>query len=113
MSFVYDDLRVAEKFLREYEDYISMTFIKPGGLVHDAQKGHQLSMERQQTPLGWLDLAAGMVEVADAEVDVLDMKNVSVLPNATDVKFPWQAPFVLAQGLLVRFFPFMYPYLGQ
>ncbi|KAI9843132.1 MAG: hypothetical protein M1837_006585 [Sclerophora amabilis] len=110
-SNVYKDLLDAEKYLRAREDWISFTFIKPGGLVHDAQKGHELSTEIQQSFLSFLDLAAGMVEVADTEGDRWDMKNVSVPPTAPDVKFEWWAPVNLVKGLLCHFFPSAYPYL--
>ena len=110
-SNIYKDLIEAEKLLRSDGDWITSTFIKPGGLSHDKQKGHKISFETQQTPLGWLDLAAGMVEVADADDETYDMKNVSVLPTATDVAFPWYAPLGLFQGLLIHFFPGLYPYL--
>lgn len=111
-SHVYKDLMEAEKFLRSKEDWISTTFIKPGGLVHDKQKGHELSTERQQTFLSFLDLAGGMVEVADTEDDRWDMKNVSVLPKAKDVKIEWKAAYYLFRGLLFHFFPSTYRLLG-
>ncbi len=108
-SNVYKDLIQAEKYLRSKEDWISTTFIKPGGLVHDRQRGHELSTERQQTFLSFLDLAAGMVEVADTEGDKWDMRNVSVLPTSKDVKFEWMAPVYLVKGLFYHFFPSMAP----
>lgn len=110
-SHVYADLRKAEAYLRSQESWITSVFIKPGGLVHDKQKGHALSTEKQQTFLSFLDMAAGMVEVADAEDDKWDMKNVSVLPTAKDVKFEWMAPINLVKGLLCHFFPSTYPWL--
>lgn len=85
--------------------------IKPGGLVHDAQKGHELSTERQQTFLSFLDLAAGMVEAGQAEDGKWDMKDVSVVPTAKDVKIEWRVPYFVAQGLLLHFFPWMWPYI--
>jgi oxidoreductase AflX len=110
-SNVYADLIKAEEYLRSQESWITSVFIKPGGLVHDKQKGHALSTERQQTFLSFLDLAAGMVEVADTEGDKWDMKNVSVLPTAKDVKIEWMAPINLVKGLLCHFFPSTYPWL--
>jgi putative NADH-flavin reductase len=110
-SNVYADLIKAEQYLRSQESWITSTFIKPGGLVHDDQKGHMLSTETQQTFLSFLDLAAGMVEVADTEGDKWDMKNVSVLPTAKDVKFEWMAPINLVKGLLCHFFSSAYLFL--
>jgi hypothetical protein len=110
-SNVYADLIKAEEYLRSQDSWIASTFVKPGGLVHDKQKGHELSTERQQTFLSFLDLAAGMVEVADTEGDKWDMKNVSVLPTARDVKFEWMAPINLVKGLLCHFFTSTYRWL--
>ncbi|KAG8527117.1 uncharacterized protein KY384_008546 [Bacidia gigantensis] len=110
-SSVYKDLIEAEQYLRDRQDWISTTFIKPAGLVHDAQKGHQLSTEKQQSFLSFLDLAAGMIEVADAEGNQWDKKNVSVLPTGKNVKVEYMAPVYLAKGLLCHFLPSLYPYL--
>ncbi|KAK4233372.1 hypothetical protein C8A03DRAFT_48063 [Achaetomium macrosporum] len=63
--------RAAEKFLRAQEGWLRLVFVKPGSLVHDVQRGHE-------TPLSFLNLAAGMVE----------MRSVSVLPTAHNVTFP-------------------------
>ncbi|KAK5682252.1 hypothetical protein LTS10_005378 [Elasticomyces elasticus] len=111
-SYIYDDLRKAESLLRAQETWgVKTVFIKPGGLVHDAQKGHELSTERQQTFLGFLDLAAGMVEVADAKKGTWDMQDVSVVPTAKDVKVEWRVPMFLFQGMLCHYFPWVYPYI--
>ncbi|KAK5719380.1 hypothetical protein LTR15_007903 [Elasticomyces elasticus] len=111
-SYIYDDLRKAETLLRAQENWgVKTVFIKPGGLVHDAQKGHELSTERQQTFLGFLDLAAGMVEVADAKKGTWDMQDVSVIPTAKDVKVEWRVPLFLLQGMLCHYFPWVYPYI--
>ena len=91
---VYDDLRLAEEYLRSHE-WIKQVYIKPGGLVHDIPKGHILSTERQQTFLSFLDLAAGMVEVAEADDDTWDLKNVSVIPAAPGTRFEWFVPYFL------------------
>lgn len=106
-SHVYADLIEAEKFLRSQTDWITTTFVKPGGLVHDKQKGHKLSLEREMTFVSWMDLAAGMVEVADSDGQY-DWKNVSVLPTANDVPFEWMAPVNLLKGLMLNYFPWIY-----
>ncbi|TKA81842.1 hypothetical protein B0A49_01072 [Cryomyces minteri] len=110
-SNVYADLAAAEAYLRTQQSWMNVTFIQPGGLVHDAQKGHVLSVERQKTFLSFLDLAAGMVEVADTEGEQFDWVGVSVLPTAKDVKTEWMVPVTLMKGILVHFFPWMYRFL--
>lgn len=107
-SNIYADLELAEKYLRSESDLVSTTFVKPGGMVHDAQKGHELSTERQQTFLGWLDLAAGMMEIADSEGDTWAMKEVSVVPTAKDVKIEWRVPYFMFIGFLCHFLPGLY-----
>ena len=113
VSNLYKDLAEAETFLRAEQSWISTTFIKPGGLVHDKQKGHEISMVTAKTPLSFLDLAAGMVEVADSDDGRYDMKNVSVLATAKDVVFPWDGIYFVFTGLLYHFFPWTYHYLGE
>lgn len=105
---IYNDLKEAEKFIRS-KDWIAATFIKPGALSVDEQRGHVLNLTEAKSPVSFLDLAAGMIEAADEEQ--YDGKAVAV--NATgSVAFPWQAPGKLSRGLLCYFFPLLYPYLG-
>lgn len=111
MSFVYADLRFAEDFLRSHE-WVKQVYIKPGGLVHDKPRGHILSTERQQTFLSFLDLAAGMVEVADADDDKWDMQNVSVVPATSGTGIEWKVPYFVLKGSLWHFMPWLYPYLS-
>jgi len=116
-SYVYEDLRRAERFMRLHKSWLNATFVHPGGLVHDAQKGHVVSLvtQKQQTFLGYLDLAAGMLEVADAE-GKYDWIGVSVVSTAKDVKIEWRVPFFLAAGLTFHFLPWTYgisKYLGM
>ena len=113
VSNLYRDLREAEDYLRQQSDWISSTFIKPGGLVDDQQKGHELSTTTAKTPLSFLDLAAGMVEVADADGHEFDHKNVSVLPTASDVVFPWDGVYFVFTGLCFHFMPWTYRWLGE
>jgi len=110
-SWIYADLRAAEELLRSQEHWVKAVFVKPAGLVHDRQQGHKLSTDRQQTFLSFLDLAGGMVEVAEEDDDYWEMKNVSVLPTAKDVKIEWWVPWYMAKGLLFHFCPGLYPYL--
>jgi hypothetical protein len=107
---IYEDLKEAEKFIRSTE-WVSATFIKPGALSNDQQTGHVISMTEAKTPISFLDLAAGMIEVADEAGDRYDGQGVAV--NATgDVAFPWQASVMIVRGLVCYYFPFLYPYVG-
>ena len=110
-AFIYDDLKRAETYLRQYEDWLEMTFVMPGGLSHDVQQGHELSEEKQQTFISFLDLAAGMVEVADADAR-WDGKHVSVvLKGGRKAKIEYWAPVILGRGLLTYLFPWAYGWL--
>ncbi|KAF2424445.1 oxidreductase B/ cytochrome P450 monooxygenase [Tothia fuscella] len=106
--WIYEDLRASESMLRSLSSWLDVTFIMPGGLIQDAQKGHKLSTEKQQTFLGWLDLAAGMVEVADEESDVWRGKNVSVLPVVGDVPVNWMVPWYMVLGMCLTYAPWSY-----
>ena len=78
--------------------------------MHDSPIGHELKTERQQTFLSFLDLAVGIVEVADRDGDRWDMKNFSVIPTAK-TEIEWRAPLLLFKGILFHFLPWTYPYL--
>ncbi|KAF3041357.1 hypothetical protein E8E12_008206 [Didymella heteroderae] len=110
-SHIYDDLAHAEVFLRQHEDWLDMTFVMPGGLSHDVQQGHELSTERQQTFISFLDLAAGMIEVADADAR-WSGKHVSVvLKEGRKARIEWWATILLGKGLLYYVFPWLYQWL--
>lgn len=109
-SNLYKDLIEAEKLLRKQSGWISTTFVKPGGLSHDVQVGHELSMGKQQTFISFLDVAAGMVEVADNGDGKWDMKSVSVV-SKRKAKMQWSAVPLLLKGLLCHFFPWLYVWL--
>jgi oxidoreductase AflX len=111
-SNIYNDLREAEKFLRSKEPMVSTTFIRPGALCHDEQKGHFLSLTSAKSPLSFLDLAAGMIEVANEDSGMYSMKGVAVNTSSKDVAFPWDAPLLISRGLLFHFFPWIYQYLA-
>ncbi|KAL4764514.1 NAD(P)-dependent oxidoreductase [Aspergillus foveolatus] len=113
VSHLYRDLAAAEAYLRAQSDWLSATFVKPGGLVHDQACGHEVRLDRAQTPLSFLDLAAGMVEVADAEDDRYHMRSVSVVPTSTVAIFPWDGVYYTFTGLLFHFFPWTYRFLGE
>lgn len=113
VSYLYDDLEKAEIYLRARGDWISTIFMKPGGLVKDKQGGHRLSLHNAKTPLSFLDLAAGMIEVADSQDNQYDMKNVSVLPTASHVAFPWEGVYFVFTGLCYHFMPWTYRFMGE
>lgn len=106
-SNVYADLVLAEEYLRLHRSWLNVTFVQPGGLVHDARRGHAISLDREETFLSYLDLAAGMIEVADAG-ELYDWKGVSVVSTADDVKTEWKVPLYMAKGLLWHFMPGLY-----
>ncbi|KAL3430659.1 Averufin oxidase A [Aspergillus tetrazonus] len=113
VSHLYRDLAAAEAYLRAQSDWLSATFVKPGGLVHDQARGHNVCLDRAQTPLSFLDLAAGMVEVADADDGRYHMRSVSVVPTSRVAIFPWDGVYYTFTGLLFHFFPWTYRFLGE
>ena len=112
LSNVYSDLAKAEAFLRAY-DWIDQVYVKPGGLLHDQPRGHELTTSRVDGFLSFLDCAAGMVEVADAEDGKWNMQNVCVAPATPGTRFNYMAPYVLLKGALWHFFPWLYPSLSK
>ena len=106
--WIYEDLIASENLFRAQCSWLDVTYIKPGGLIQAPQKGHKLSTERQQTFLGWLDLAAGMVEVAEEESEVWRGREVSVLPVAEDVPIEWRVPIWMVMGFVLTYFPWVY-----
>lgn len=104
MSNVYADLGLATDYLLLHKSWLNTTFIQPGGLVEDEQRGHRLSMEECGGGfVSYLDLAAGMIEVAQS--DGYEGKGVSVVPTSKDIKFEWKAPRQVLRGLVWHFLP--------
>ena len=112
MSNVYDDLKAAETFYRSQDDWLSTIFIKPGALTHDAQKGHEINNDIAKSPISFLDLAAGMIEIADEDGDRYDGKAVAINATSKDVAFPLDSPLLLIKGLIVHFLPWTWRFLG-
>lgn len=110
-SHVYEDLRKTEIYLRAQQDLVSTIFIKPGGLAVDAQRGHELNLDHDESFVSYLDLAAGMIEAADDEDGRYVMKNVSVVNRNGSAKFPSGTPLCIATGLARHFLPFLHEYL--
>ena len=94
----YGDLRLAENFLREQEGWLKVVFVTPGVLSSDpVGRGHTLSVtEEGKGFLSYVDLAGGMIEVAEVG-DKYDWKGVVVRPKVS-AKFDFAAPRNLIQG---------------
>nr|A0A5B8YUY5.1 RecName: Full=Oxidoreductase GME11367; AltName: Full=Dibenzodioxocinones biosynthesis cluster protein GME11367 [Pestalotiopsis microspora]QED41498.1 putative NAD-dependent dehydratase [Pestalotiopsis microspora] len=110
-SNVYDDLKVAEQMLRAEDDWLTTIYIKPGGLSLDVQRGHKLSLDKQESFISYYDLAAAMIEAADDVEGRYDMKNVGVVNANGGARFPPGTPMCIAVGLLRHFFPWLHNYL--
>lgn len=110
-SNVYNDLRETERILRAEQSWLTTIFIKPGALTVDKKRGHALSFSEESSPLSYLDLAAGMIEAADAVDGRFDMQNVGVVNTNGRAKFPSGTPLCILTGLLRHFFPFLHAYL--
>ena len=90
----YGDLRLAEKLLREHEEWLKVVFVTPGVLSSDpVQRGHSLSVSEEGSGfLSYVDLAAGMIEVAEEEGGRYDWKGVVVQPRVSPPPPPRHAP---------------------
>ncbi|KAL8996728.1 MAG: hypothetical protein Q9169_003843 [Polycauliona sp. 2 TL-2023] len=107
MSNVYADLRFAEENLRLHRSWLNVTFIQPGALTEDVQKGQELCLDKMSDGfVSYLDLAAGMIEIAES--GTYNWMGVSVNAKAKDVKFERSAPPQLLRGLLWHFAPWLY-----
>ena len=114
MSHVYADLRYAEENLRLHRSWLDVTFVQPGGLTEDVQKGHRLSVDKMSEGfVSYLDLAAGMIEIAES--GTYSWMGVSVNATAKNVKFEPKAPPQILRGLVWHYVPWLYftcRYLG-
>ena len=108
LTYSYEDLEHTEAFLKLQKSWLDVTFIQPGALVDDVQKGHRLSTENTHGLISYPDLAAGMIEVAKTEGEQYSWKGVAVVPTAKDVKFDWDTPKNLVRGLFSAYFPSTY-----
>lgn len=104
----YTDLHHAEAFLQLQKSWLDVTLIQPPGLTNDVQKGHALSTENAGGFISYMDLAAGMIEVAETEGGDYSWKGVTVVPTGKDIKFPWDAPVNLSRGLFSYYMPSVY-----
>ena len=103
LSYAYEDLALAEAYLRLHRSWLDVTFVTPGGLVEDEQNGHVLSLDHSQTFLSYPDLAAAMIEIAESSG--YDWMGVGVLPKGKNVKIEWKAPAQMARGLVWHYLP--------
>lgn len=110
---IYVDLQKAEKYLREQEDWLSCTFVKPGGLSNDISRGYKLDTENSHTFMSYADLAAAMIEVAGDVDGKWEMKNVGIVPKTTGARMEFGVIYVLTKGLVACFFPRSYMYLRE
>ena len=112
-SHVYTDLRRTETFLRSHADWITTIYVKPAGLSVDVSRGHQLTLDEDESFISYLDLAAGMIEAVDDEEGRYDERNVCVVNKTRGVgaKFPRGTPWCILMGLTRHFFPWLHPYL--
>ncbi|KAI4189002.1 MAG: hypothetical protein L6R41_001756 [Letrouitia leprolyta] len=111
MSHAYADLRFAEENLLLHQSWLDVTFVRPPALTEDVQKGHELSVEKIASGfLSYLDLAAGMIEIAESGGGKERYKGmgVSVIPTGKDVRFEPNAPPQILRGLVWHFAPWMY-----
>jgi len=109
-SNIYADLVRAENFYRLQESWMGpATFVQPGALVHDKQAGHTVTMEKEQSFLSFLDLAAGMIECGSKGRDDTewDWQGVSVIPTGK-TRINFQAPLAILRGCLWTAFPPLY-----
>ncbi|KAL8939271.1 MAG: hypothetical protein Q9216_003442 [Gyalolechia sp. 2 TL-2023] len=108
MSHVYADLRFAEETLRLHRSWLKdVTFVQPGGLTEDAQRGHKLSVDGESTGfLSYLDLAAGMIEIAES--GTYAWMGVAVVATGEGVRFEAKAPMQILRGLVWHFWPGAY-----
>ena len=109
MSHAYADLRFAEENLRLHKSWLDVTFVQPAALTEDVQKGHKLSLEKMMEDssfVSYLDLAAGMIEIAQS--GSYAWMGVAVVATGKDIKFEPNAPPQLLRGLLWHYAPWLY-----
>ena len=106
MSNVYLDLGLAEVVWNMHRSWVDVIFVQPGALVEAEQRGHEVLVEQPKKAfLSYLDLAAGMIEVAERRKEFGGWKKVTV--GATgNTGFSWQTPMNLVGGLLSRVMPY-------
>lgn len=115
-SHLYDDLKRAETLLREQADTLggaTVSYIKPSlvSLNVDTRTGHELDVDHARAPVAVIDLAEGMIAVADDESERYAGRSVAVNSRGA-VGFPTEAPLAIVRGLISHFLPVLYSYVG-
>ena len=118
LNWAYGDLRRAErKFMALYEKskkeaipLLNVIFAKPGGIVPTIQgvgpTGHELSTEVVSPLVGYADLGAGMVEMAERCEELgLAWKDVSVNATGRVGSDAWDKMKILLGGLFANLAP--------
>lgn len=114
LRYTYADIELAESYLHLHRSWLHVTFIQPGGLVEEKQKGHELILHGREKKAGsafmsYLDLAAGMIEVAKSP-DKYNWAGVGVIPTSTDVPMERKVPLRLVAGVTCTYAPWMFPF---
>jgi hypothetical protein len=99
--FLYKDVRNALRHLEERE-WIPLIMAEPGALVKDISRGFELSREEVSPILGYNDLAAAMVRMAEEEGWV--GKGVGVKATGDVKKDVWPLVNFRTSGLIAYFF---------
>ena len=107
LNYAYQDLMAAEKYMRLHQSWLDATFVQPGALTTDTQKGHRLSRDDCSSFVSYLDLAAVMIEISGS--GEYEWEGVSVVGTAKDIRFEPNAPKEIARGLLFYLLPWTYP----
>lgn len=112
-SYVYEDLKVAEKLMRAESSWLPSIFIKPAGLSPDVSRGHRLTLDEEESFISYFDLSAGMIEAVQDPDGRYCGRNVGVVnaKRGVGAKFPSGTPMCILMGLMRHFFPWLHPYL--
>ena len=106
LSYAYEDLELAERYLRMHESWVEAIFVQPGALVEDEQKGHAVGLDVLSDFVSYYDLAAGIIEIAES--GKYAWQGVGVRATSRDVRFEPNAPKQMIRGLIWHFFPVLY-----
>jgi hypothetical protein len=114
-SRIYADLQRAEDVMRSHDHWIKSVFIKPSGLSPDIARGHRLTFDEQESFVSYMDIAGGMIEIADDEDDRYVGRNVGVVNvvKGQGAKVPRGTLMCITMGFVRHYFPWMHPYLPE
>ena len=105
VSNVYLDLGLAEVVWNMHRSWVDVILVQPGALIEDEQRGHEVLVQQPKKAfLSYMDLAAGMIEIAERRKEFAGKK---VTVGATgDTRFSWQTPVNLLRGLMSKAIPY-------